>query len=869
MLAPEILEAQKQVKEVNLDKYDFKTVSKLAYKAAKGLTRETILEMSRQKKEPEWMLELRLKAYEEFLKRPMPTWGPDLSELKFDEITYYLKPGDRNATDWNDVPIEIRETFDKLGIPEFEKKYLAGSVAQYESESVYHSLKKEWDSKGVIFCDMDTAVQKHPDLVKKYFMKCVPYTDNKFAALHAAVWSGGCLTEDALVFTPNPGIKSIKDMKAGDKVFALSDQGKIVEAKVEAKINSGKKPVYSFRAAGRTIEATGNHHFLTIQKSSISLNDRGRKWYYKWKPLSDINEGELIAIAKKMPDTGEAYDLPLLKSYIRNRHLEKINVPKKTSEDLLWLLGILLGDGNIYQDGDFMTRINIALPVTDSAREKAIHTIKRLFNYEVKTKNNVSFTINSKALGDWLTELGVNGKAKTKTIPKWVFSIPRNQKLALLGGILDSDGYVDKGAGAVIRIELANEKLIQQIKLLAISCGLFSDGKILKRTRQASFLKKEKRNIYSGTSYSCRITGNVRLVKSRSSKILKKLNQKKYTLDKYKAITGENFASMTNEWLGFAPLKEKKLVGVKPVYDIQVEKHANFVTNGIIAHNSFTYVPPGVHVDMPLQTYFRMNAEAEGQFEHTLVIIDEGASATYQEGCTAPKYSKDSLHSAVVEIYVKKNAKGKYITVQNWSKNVYNLNTKRAVVEENGQMSWVGGSLGSKTTMLYPCTILKGDNSSASHLNIAFGTGGTWKDGGAKVIHVGKNTNSKVVAKSISMGGGVSVYRGLMRIQKGAENAKAHVQCDGLILDEASRSDAFPHNEIHEPTATVAHEASVGRISDDQLFYLMSRGLNEAEARSMIVLGFLDDVMREIPLEFSVEMNRLIQMEMSKLGAVG
>lgn len=475
MIAPEILEAQKQVKEVNLDKYDFKTNSKLAFKAAKGLTKETILEMSRQKKEPDWMLELRLKAFEEFQKRPLPTWGPDLSELKFDEITYYLKPGDQKATDWNDVPIEIRETFDKLGIPEFEKKYLAGSVAQYESESVYHSLKKEWDSKGVIFCDMDTAVQKHPDLVKKYFMKCVPYTDNKFAALHAAVHSGG----------------------------------------------------------------------------------------------------------------------------------------------------------------------------------------------------------------------------------------------------------------------------------------------------------------------------------------------------------------------------------------------------------SFAYIPPGVHVDMPLQTYFRMNAEAEGQFEHTLIIADEGSSVTYQEGCTAPKYSKDSLHAAVVEIYVKKNAKARYLTVQNWSKNVYNLNTKRAVVEGNGQMSWIGGSLGSKTTMLYPCTILKGDNSTASHLNIAFGTGGTWKDGGAKVIHVGKNTSSKVVAKSISMGGGVSVYRGLMRIQKGAENAKAHVQCDGLILDETSRSDAFPHNEIYEPTATVAHEASVGRISDDQLFYLMSRGLNDAEARSMIVLGFLDDVMREIPLEFSVEMNRLIQMEMSKLGAVG
>lgn len=462
-------------RELDLRKYDFKDPERLTHRAEPGLSRGLIEEISEIKKEPDWMRRLRLRAYELFLARPLPTWGPDLSGLNFDEMTYYLRPGEEKATSWEEVPEEIKQTFDRLGIPEQERKYLAGSVAQYESEGVYHHLQKQWEEKGVIFTDMDSAVQKYPDLVKQYFMRCVPITDNKFAALHASVWSGG----------------------------------------------------------------------------------------------------------------------------------------------------------------------------------------------------------------------------------------------------------------------------------------------------------------------------------------------------------------------------------------------------------SFAYVPAGVQIDMPLQTYFRMNAEREGQFEHTLVVAEPGSRIHYMEGCTAPKYSTHSLHAAVVEIYVKEGAQARYTTVQNWSKNVYNLNTKRAWVEKDAKMEWVGGSLGSYITMLYPCSILRGANSSASHLNIAFGAAGTWKDGGAKVIHNAPFTSSKIVAKSLSMGGGVGVYRGLVRINKGAKYAKSHVQCDALILDEISRSDTYPHNEIYEPTATLAHEASVGKISDEQLFYLRSRGLTEAQARSMIVLGFLDDVLREIPFEFSIEMNRLISLEMTKLGAVG
>ncbi|MEM0161187.1 MAG: Fe-S cluster assembly protein SufB [Thermoplasmata archaeon] len=456
-------------------KYNFVTPQKYEFVTEKGLSKKVVEEISEVKKEPDWMRRLRLKSLEIFLEAPMPNWGPDLRELNFDDITYYLRPESIKTRSWNDVPKDIKDTFEALGVPEMERKYLAGSVAQFESEGVYANIKKELDAKGVIFSDLDTALKEHPDIVKEYFMKAVPMRDNKFSALHGAVWSGG----------------------------------------------------------------------------------------------------------------------------------------------------------------------------------------------------------------------------------------------------------------------------------------------------------------------------------------------------------------------------------------------------------SFVYVPAGVKLDLPLMTYFRMNSAQEGQFEHTLIIAEKDSAVSYIEGCTAPVYNLSSLHSAVVEIYVKEKAKVRYTTVQNWSKDIYNLNTKRAWVDRDGKMEWVGGSLGSKVTMLYPSSYLRGERATASHLNIVLSSGNTWKDGGAKVLHLAPNTSSKVISKSISMDGGVSVYRGLLRISKGAYNSKSHVQCDALILDDRSKSITYPHNEVYEDSATVAHEASVGKIGEEELFYMQTRGLKEDEARSMIVLGFLDDVMKEIPLEFSLELNRLIKLEMSKLGAVG
>lgn len=282
---------------------------------------------------------------------------------------------------------------------------------------------------------------------------------------------------------------------------------------------------------------------------------------------------------------------------------------------------------------------------------------------------------------------------------------------------------------------------------------------------------------------------------------------------------------------------------------------------------SFVYVPKGVKVTMPLQTYFRMNAPQSGQFEHTIIIAEEGSSVHYIESCTAPKYSTDSLHSAVVEIFVKPGANARYTTIQNWSKNVYNLNTKRALVEEDGKMEWIGGSLGSKVTMLYPMSVLLGKGASARHLNIAVAGSGQWKDTGAKVIHGAPYTSSRVISKSISLGGGRSSYRGLLKVAKGASGSKSHVRCDAMLVDEISQSDTYPYVEVYEDDVSLMHEATVNRITDEQLFYLRSRGFNQDQAFDLMLSGFLDPISRELPLDFALELNQLIRLEIS--GSIG
>lgn len=454
-------------------KWGFRDPENLVFKARKGLDREVVEQISAMKSEPEWMLEFRLKALDHFNQRPMPTWGGDLSNLDLDEIYFYAKPAEEEGKTWDDVPDTIKETFDRLGIPEAEQKFLSGVGAQYESEMVYHNIQEHLANQGVIFLSIENGLREYPDLFREYFSKVIPIEDNKFAALNSAVWSGG----------------------------------------------------------------------------------------------------------------------------------------------------------------------------------------------------------------------------------------------------------------------------------------------------------------------------------------------------------------------------------------------------------SFVYVPPGVKVDLPMQAYFRINTAELGQFERTLIVIDEGAQAHYVEGCTAPIYSTDSFHSGVIEIVVKEGGRMRYTTIQNWSNNMYNLVTQRALVHKDATMEWVDANLGSKLTMKYPSCYLLGENAHGEILSMAFAGTGQHQDTGGKVLHFAPNTSSKITSKSISKGKGRASYRGLLKVYKNASNVKSNVVCDALLLDQESRSDTYPYIEIDEDDVNIGHEASVSKVGEEQLFYLMSRGLNEEQAMSMVVSGFIEPLVKELPMEYAVEMNRLVQLQME--GSIG
>lgn len=453
--------------------YGFHDKDVSVYDTGKGLTRDIVKKISEKKNEPEWMLEFRLKSYDHFINTEMPTWGANLSDINFDDYTYYIKPSDKQSDDWNEVDSTIKDTFDRLGILDAEKEHLGGVSTQYESEVVYHNMLKEVEEKGVIFLDTDSALREYPELFKKYFNTVVPYTDNKFSALNGAVWSGG----------------------------------------------------------------------------------------------------------------------------------------------------------------------------------------------------------------------------------------------------------------------------------------------------------------------------------------------------------------------------------------------------------SFIYIPKGVKLEKPLQSYFRINSELMGQFERTLIIVDEGADVHYVEGCTAPVYSNDSLHAAVVEIIILDGGTCRYSTVQNWSNNILNLVTKRALVHSHATMEWIDGNIGSNITMKYPACILKGDYAKGTTISIAVASKGMYLDAGSKMIHLGKNTSSNIVSKSIARNGGKVNYRGLVLHNDNAINAKSKIECDTLLLDNISTSDTIPNNTMRNNQSYIEHEATVSKVSEEQLFYLKSRGLTQEQATEMIVMGFIEPFTRELPMEYAVELNQLIKMEMD--GSIG
>ncbi len=843
------------------EKYGFHVEETAVYRTDKGLTEDVVRSLSARKGEPAWMLDFRLKALATFRAKTMPTWGADLSHIDFDNITYYLKPSDNNARTWDDVPDHIKKTFDRLGIPEAERKFLGGVGAQFE-----------------------------------------------------------CLSGDSVIFTNPKGPVRIKDIEPDTVVFSLDEvSNRFVRTKVKRVAYKGKRQVYELKVGTKTIKATHNHPFLALVHRKKEGGRRGR-YSREWKYLSELSKGDLIAVMKKVPSDGSSQHLPSIETSSRDR---TYSLPRTTSEDLLWFLGLYLGDGFIHNEkGKRKCRIEIAIPEKDTAlRSELCAVIKRVFNYSAKTGDAWRVTIGSTAIARWIQKIGFYGRARTKHVPTWVFNLPANEVLAFLGGYIDADGHVrDAKKNHDISMTSVNKKLLQSVRYLCACQGIGTSN--INEFKQPYTYKGHTREVIA---YRMQLSGNFDQVKCRSPARVDRMNKRKWHHN-LTHVGNSTFKKHTSEEFGFARIKSIQRAGIEPVYDIEIDGPHNFISEGILVHNSesvyhslredlsklgviftdmdtalkehpeivkkylgtiiptgdnkfaalnsavwsggsFVYVPPGVKVGVPLQAYFRINAKNMGQFERTLIIVDEGADVHYIEGCTAPVYSTDSLHAAVVEVIALKDAKVRYTTIQNWSGDVYNLVTKRAIAHENATVEWIDGNLGSKITMKYPSVILKGRNSKADILSIAFAGKNQHQDAGAKVIHLAPDTTSRIVSKSVSKDGGRTSYRGLLRIGKGARNVKSTVQCDALLLDDTSRSDTYPTMRIEEDDATIAHEATVGKVGQEQLFYLMQRGLSEEQAMALIVLGFIAEFTKALPLEYSIELNKLIELEME--GSIG
>jgi Fe-S cluster assembly protein SufB len=735
--------------------------------------------------------------------------------------------------------------------------FVAEGFVVHNSEVVYHRNREDLEARGILFTSMDQALKDYPELVKEHFGTVIPPGDNKFAALNSAVWSGGCLTADARINVKGRGLRSIADVEEGDEVYGVNADGELERGKVLATVESGTKPVYRMFVAGRTLEATANHQFLVARRDEST----GR-WTSVWAPLDEIEVGEAIAVSRVLPEDSGPILLPEPREYIKNKSRAHLTFPVTSSIDLCWILGLWVGDGHTAAPHEHMRQISFSVPTTDPVHDIARPVLRDVFGIEHVTEVACGFVVSSKELGLWLEDIGFSGHAKTKRLPEWVFGLPHDQQLALIGGLVDADGWTERD-GKTMAIELANKELLEDVRQLAIGCGLFADGRLTERTRTVTFA--DGRTVTS-TGWRLRIQGDLARVYTRSPS-KRGAPASKGRRNAYQAATGMNFSSLVTGTVGFAVLREKELLGEKPTYDIQVVGLENFVANGIVAHNSFIYVPPGEHVDMPLQAYFRINQENAGQFERTLIIADEGASVHYVEGCSAPVYSTDSLHSAVVELIAKPGARIRYTTIQNWSPNVYNLVTKRARAETESTVEWIDGNLGSKLTMKYPAVVMTGPKAHGEVLSVAYAGPGQHQDAGAKMTHAAPETTSIIDSKSISKDGGRTTYRGLVKVVEGAHNVKSHVRCDALILDEESRSDTYPYMEIDEKDARIGHEATVSKVGDDQLFYLMSRGLTEQQATAMVVNGFIEPITKTLPMEYAVELSRLIELNME--GAVG
>ena len=848
--------AQEQTFEKDYSKYGFHDKEDYIFKSGKGLTKELIEEISRMKNEPEWMLKFRLKSFEEYKKRPMPQWGADLNQIDFENIHYYVKPSDKSETSWDDVPSYIKDTFNKLGIPEAEQKFLGGVGAQYESELVYHKIRKDLEDKGVIFLGMDDGLKQYPEIVKKYFGTVIPYNDNKLAALNSAVWSGGsfvyvpagvkvdlplqayfrinaknagqfertliiaepgssvhyiegCFEKGAPIKTSD-GMKKIEDVKEGDVVFTHTHSYKKVYKTMKRKHDGVICTINYYGDSRQKIKITGGHPVLAVKRQKAEY--KNTEWKLDWVESKDLEKLDYVAIP--IERTVVSQDERFFSVKIgRGRHPAKtIQFKISTDKDFFRLVGYYMAEGSVMGKNylSFTFNKNERKYLDDVAELLEKYFGKSPLEYK-EYKNGISLVLCS-TVAARIFKQEFNSGAKNKSLPKWLMLEAPEKQAEFIKGYWSGDGsFTNKeyswGFKRMFRINTISESLAGQTRDLLLRLNIFASINVWnkKAPRNNSFV------VYVGGTYLGKFANvvgkNINQSENNSELLLKQ------ELLSYAQIT-ENYA--------FVPIKEirKETVSDVEVYNFSVAEDESYVAHGIAVHN-----------------------------------------------CTAPIYSSDSLHSAVVELIALKGSRIQYTTIQNWSNNVYNLVTKRAFAYEDATVFWVDGNLGSKITMKYPSIYLLGERARAEILSVAFAGKGQHQDAGGKILHFAPNTSSRITSKSVSKDGGRTTYRGLLKVAEGCHGVKSHVTCDALILDDKSASDTVPYMEINEKNVNIEHEATVGKVGEEQLFYLMSRGLSEDQALTMVVSGFMEPFTKELPLEYAIELNRLIAMNME--GSVG
>ncbi len=854
-------------KDEYLEKYGFNDKFEYKFRTKKGLSEEVVREISKIKGEPEWMLQKRLDALKVFYSKPMPKWGADLSKIDFDDIYYYLRPTDKSkGNSWDAVPEDIKRTFDKLGIPEAEKKFFAGAEAQYDSEVVYSNIKKELEEQGVIFTSMDQAVKDYPELVKKYFGTVIPASDNKFAALNTAVWSGGSfiyVPKGVKVMAPLQAYFRINAEKAGqfERTLIIADEGSDLAntdvtyiegcftAGTEISTIDGAVPIEQIRTGDKVlthrgryrevyhtqvrphtgrlfhikyfgdtstvIDATDEHPFLVskIEKTEYKNTD----WKFEWVRADELQKFDYLA-------------MPIDRSIVSHDQMEFMvpagtgnridDMPLKLSidEGFFRLIGYYLAEGSTTghaRDNYLMFTFN------KGEMEYILDTAQLLEKYFGKKpiiqdvyKNRISVVLRSTlAAGFFSGEFG-NG-AMNKHVPNWVVHETLEKQRELVKGMWKSNGSsTNKGyvnGTSMFRINTISPLLAKQLRNILLRFNILSN------------INKQVRGGDRHTMYCVHIGGedlalfanlmgvlsyDVGVENSDGTEMLVSVNQAQ-TTSSYSRIIG-NYALL--------PIKEISWESVEdlPVYNFSVMEDESYMAGGVAVHN-----------------------------------------------CTAPIYMSSSLHAAVVEIVAHKNSHVRYVTIQNWSKNVYNLVTQRAYAYENASVDWIDGNIGSGINMKYPSVFLKGKGASGEIVSIAVAGNNQVQDSGGKIYHLAPDTSSKIISKSVSKGSGVTTYRGLLHIAKNADNVKSTVRCDALLLDDTAKTNTFPYNEIYNSTATITHEATTGKIGEDQLFYMMSRGMSEDDALATIVLGFIEPLAKVLPMEYSIELKRLIKLDTS------